>query len=152
MLRISKLTDYATVVMAALAERPDERLSATRLSEITRLETPTVAKVLKALAGSDLVIAYRGVQGGYQLARPAGEISVAAVIRAMEGPIALTECSLDSGICSHEPKCRLRGNWQRIGQAVESVLERLSIVDITRDRSLKLKLRTDITADSRDFA
>lgn len=150
MLRISKLTDYATVVMAALAEQPGERLPASRLAEITRLETPTVAKVLKALAASGLVISTRGVQGGYQLARPAADISVAAVIRAMEGPIALTECSLDSGICSHEPKCRLRGNWQRIGQAVESVLERLSIVDITRDRSLKLKLRTEQATEARN--
>lgn len=151
MLRISKLTDYATVVMAALAERPGERLPASRLAEITRLETPTVAKVLKALAAGDLVVSTRGVQGGYQLARPAADISVAAVIRAMEGPIALTECSLESGICSHEPKCRLRGNWQRIGQAVESVLERLSIVDITRDRTLELKLRTETTAETRNY-
>lgn len=130
MLRISKLTDYGTVVMATLAEADDEKLSASKLAEITHLEVPTVAKVLKLLATAGLVESFRGVQGGYRLARAPGEISVADMVRAIEGPIALTECSVETGLCSYEARCCLRGNWQRIGQVVESALERLSLGDM----------------------
>lgn len=130
MLRISKLTDYATVLMATLAQRDQECVPASRLAEETRLELPTVAKVLKTLAKSGLVRSIRGVNGGYQLAGAPEDISVADIVRAMEGPIALTECSLEPGLCSHEAQCTLRGNWQRIGMAVEMALEQLSLVDL----------------------
>lgn len=130
MLRISKLTDYATVLMAALAKHDQDCVPASRLAEDTRLELPTVAKVLKTLGKSGLVQSIRGVNGGYRLGRGPDEISVADIVRAMEGPIALTECSLEPGLCSHEAQCSLRGNWQRIGIAVESALERLSLADL----------------------
>lgn len=130
MLRISKLTDYGTVVMATLAEAKDEKLSASKLAEITRLEVPTVAKVLKLLAAAELVESFRGVQGGYRLARPPERISVADMVSAVEGPIALTECSIEAGLCSYESRCCLRGNWRRIGQVVESALEQLSLADM----------------------
>lgn len=130
MLRISKLTDYATVLMAALARHEQDCVPASRLAEETRLELPTVAKVLKTLGKSGLVQSIRGVNGGYRLGREAEEISVAEIIRAMEGPIALTECCLEAGLCSHEAQCSLRGNWQRIGLDVESALERLSLADL----------------------
>jgi FeS assembly SUF system regulator len=106
MLRISKLTDYATVLMASLAREPvGTCLPASQLADQTRLEQPTVAKVLKTLARSGLVQSVRGVNGGYRLNAPAEEISVAAIVRAMEGPIALTECGLEPGLCSHESNC-----------------------------------------------
>lgn len=130
MLRIGKLTDYATVLMAALAQRAQDCVSASRLAEDTRLELPTVAKVLKTLAKAGLVQSIRGVNGGYRLGRLPEQISVADIVRAMEGPIALTECSLEPGLCSHEAQCNLRGNWQRIGLAVESALESLSLADL----------------------
>lgn len=130
MLRISKLTDYATVLMAALAQREQECVSASQLAEDTRLELPTAAKVLKTLAKSGLVRSVRGVNGGYQLARAPENLSVASIVRAMEGPIALTECSLEPGLCAHESQCNLRGNWQRIGQAVEQALEGLTLSDL----------------------
>lgn len=130
MLRISKLTDYATVLMAALARREQDCVSASQLAEDTRLELPTTAKVLKTLAKSGLVRSVRGVNGGYQLAQAPEELSVASIVRAMEGPIALTECSLEQGLCAHESQCTLRGNWQRIGQAVEQALEGLTLSDL----------------------
>ncbi|MFP4207075.1 MAG: SUF system Fe-S cluster assembly regulator [Wenzhouxiangella sp.] len=130
MLRISKLTDYATVLLAALAQRGGACVPASQLAEETRLELPTAAKVLKTLAKSGLVRSVRGVNGGYQLVRPPDQTSVAAIVRAMEGPIALTECSLEPGLCAHESQCNLRGNWQRIGQAVEHALERLTLRDL----------------------
>ncbi len=142
MLRIGKLTDYASVVMAKLAEYPGDCLSASQVAEVTRLELPTVAKVLKNLARSGLIESVRGVNGGYQLHEPADSISVAAIIRAMEGPIALTECGLEPGLCSREHDCSLKGNWQRIGEMVELALESLSLADLAAPHAPGLRLVT----------
>jgi len=144
MLRIGKLTDYATVVMAELAEHPGECWSASQVAEATRLELPTVAKVLKTLARSGLIDSVRGVNGGYRLQESADSVSVAAIIRAMEGPIALTECGLEPGLCSREHDCNLKGNWQRIGETVEQALEALTLADLAapRDPGLRLVTRT----------
>ena len=106
MLRVTKLTDYATVVLTVLAARPGEVLSATELAEFTGLEPPTVSKVLKPLAQAGLVEGLRGVRGGYRLTRPAIEISLFEVVEAMEGPLALTECSHDHHQCGMAPKRR----------------------------------------------
>lgn len=149
MLRISKLTDYATVLMASLARQPDACVPASQLAEQTRLEQPTVAKVLKTLARSELVHSIRGVNGGYRLNAPAESISVAAIVRAMEGPIALTECGLESGLCSHESSCRLRGNWQRIGQAVEQALEDLNLADLAGPEQIAIKARPAFADDTK---
>ncbi|QKK03991.1 MAG: SUF system Fe-S cluster assembly regulator [Pseudomonadota bacterium] len=146
MLRISKLTDYATVLLAELARRPDACLPASRLAESTGLETPTVAKVLKTLARAGLVNSVRGVNGGYRLAAGPKEISVARIVRAMEGPIALTECGLEPGLCSHESDCSLRGNWQRIGRAVESALAGLSLADLAEPQSPRIAIRAESLA------
>ncbi len=148
MLRISKLTDYATVVLASLAREPEERISATQLAERVRLEPPTVAKVLKTLARAGLVNSVRGVNGGYQLAHAADDISVAEIVSAMEGPIALTECGLEPGLCSHESDCSLRGNWQRIGQAVEEALGALSLTDLSRPQPPRIAIRAESTVES----
>lgn len=145
MLRIGKLTDYATVVMAELAEHPGECWSASQVAEATRLELPTVAKVLKTLARSRLIDSVRGVNGGYRLHDSADSVSVAAIIRAMEGPIALTECGLEPGICSREHDCNLKGNWQRIGETVENALESLSLADLVAPREPGLRLVTRST-------
>ena len=117
MLRISKLTDYAILVMAELS-REGEMLSAHALSDRVHVELPTASKVLKLLAGAGLVESYRGASGGYRVSRGAADISVAEVIAAIEGPIAMTECSVEEGLCSQEDNCELRGNWQRISLAV----------------------------------
>jgi FeS assembly SUF system regulator len=130
MLRVSKLTDYATVVMTCLAESSDEVLSAQLLAERARLETPTVSKVLKQLASAGLVDSWRGVNGGYRLAREPGRISVADIVTAMEGPIGMTECCAHSGSCDHESHCGVRVNWQRISDAIRSALEGVTLADM----------------------
>lgn len=143
MLRISKLTDYATVIMAELASTSEHGAgcrSASSVAESTRLEAPTVAKVLKTLARAGLIESVRGVNGGYRLRRPAESISVAAIIRAMEGPIALTECGLEPGLCTREHDCHLKGNWQQIGQAVERALESLSLADLRAPQPPRIRL------------
>ncbi|MCC5866436.1 MAG: SUF system Fe-S cluster assembly regulator [Wenzhouxiangella sp.] len=148
MLRISKLTDYATVLMAALARHGQACVPASLLAEQTRLEAPTVSKVLKTLARAGLVDSVRGVNGGYRLGAAVEDVSVAAIVRAMEGPIALTECGLEPGLCSHETSCHLRGNWQRIGQAVEQALEQLSLADLIRPNGARIAIRTETLSAS----
>ena len=129
MLRISKLTDYAILVMVELA-RSGDMSSAHALAERVGIELPTASKVLKLLAGSGLVESFRGANGGYRVNRPASGISVAEVIAAIEGPIAMTECSVEEGLCSQEDSCGLRGNWQRISLAVAEALEGVSLAEM----------------------
>ena len=130
MLRVSKLTDYATVVMTTLAQAGSGSASAGALAERARLEPPTVAKVLKLLAQAGLVVSQRGAAGGYRLARPAERISVAEIVAAIEGPFGMTECSVHSGACDHERHCGVRGNWRRISEAVEAALRAVSVADM----------------------
>ena len=130
MLRISKMTDYAILAMVELA-RDGGILSAQRLAERTQVETPTVSKVLKLLASAGLVTSSRGANGGYKVARRAGEINVAEIISAIEGPIAMTECSVEQGLCSVEHNCSMRSNWQRISVAVARALQEVSLAEMT---------------------
>src|SRR5512147_1492044 len=100
MLRITKLTDYALVVLSHMASRPAQGLTSTSAARLTGIPQPSVSKILKSLARSGVVVSERGAQGGYRLARTASELTVADVIDAVEGPIALTECSAqDSSTC-----------------------------------------------------
>lgn len=130
MLRISKLTDYAILMMVELA-REGEVLSAHVLAERIGVEVPTASKVLKMLAGSGLLQSFRGPSGGYRVERGAREISVAEVIAAIEGPIAMTECSVEAGLCSQEDSCGLRGNWQRISTAVAQALQGVTLAEMS---------------------
>lgn len=132
MLRISKLTDYAILVMVELA-REGELLSAHALAERIGVEVTTASKVLKMLGGSGLLESFRGASGGYRVVRPAAEISVAEVIAAIEGPIAMTECSVEEGLCSQEDSCGLRGNWQRISLAVAQALQEVTLAEMSSD-------------------
>ena len=138
MLRISKLTDYAILLMVELtrcangsAAAPAEVLSAQALAERVGVEVTTASKVLKMLAGSGLLDSFRGASGGYRANRAAADISVAEVIAAIEGPIAMTECSVEEGLCSQEDNCGLRGNWQRISLAVARALQDVSLAEMS---------------------
>lgn len=131
MLRVSKLTDYATVVMTCLAGA-DGVLSAQALAERARLEPPTVAKLLKQLAQAGLVDSFRGVSGGYRLARDPAGISVADIVTAIEGPIGMTECSAHEGQCGREPHCGVRVNWRRISVAIEQALASVTLADMVK--------------------
>ena len=130
MLRISKMTDYAILAMVELA-RSGGLLSAHRLAERIHVETPTVSKVLKALAQAGLVNSTRGANGGYRVSRAAEDINVAEIIAAIEGPIAMTECSIERGLCSVEHSCSMRGNWQRISKAVQRALRDVSLAEMS---------------------
>ena len=131
MLRIGKLTDYATVILAILAADRTRLLTATALSDRTHIASPTVAKLLKQLHHAGLVKSTRGTHGGYQLAREPENISAAAILDALEGPIALTECSAGSGQqCGIEHTCSVGRTWQRLSVAIRRSLSEVSLAQL----------------------
>lgn len=130
MLRMSRLTDYATVVLAHMAGAPERLHTANELATATGLTQTTVSKLLKTLARRGLLTSQRGASGGYGLARPAGEISAADVLDALEGPVALTECASDDGGCEYEAQCRVGNAWQVINAAIREALDDVSLLDL----------------------
>ncbi len=130
MLRVTKLTDYATVVLTVLAATPDAVLSASELAERAGLETPTVSKLLKPLAQAGLVDGFRGANGGYRLARAADRIGLIEVVEAMEGPLGMTECSIHAGNCGIEDHCGVRANWRRINDVVVEALRGVTLAQM----------------------
>ena len=140
MLRISKLTDYATVILAALAEAPERVQTATALSEGTRVAAPTVSKLLKQLQRAGLVTSTRGLHGGYQLSRPATQITAAAILDALEGPLALTDCAAGHGHCCIEETCRVGRAWQRLNSAIHRSLHEVTLAQLAGLDSAQLRL------------
>jgi len=129
--RISRLTDYGIVVMAHLAEcRDDESHNARELAEDTQLPAPVVSKILKSLTRAGLLISQRGSKGGYSLARTPDEIPVVEMITALEGPVGITECTIQPGTCAQESNCQVRDPWQRINDAVHAALEKITLADL----------------------
>lgn len=135
MLRISKLTDYGTVLLAHLAANDEHVCSAADVAAATGIALPTVSKLLKSLAKSGLVTSTRGANGGYELARSPAEISAADVIDALEGPVSITECSSIDSLCEHEGVCSVGGAWQRINVAIRRALDDISLSDFLRTNS-----------------
>ncbi len=133
MLRLSKLTDYGIVLLAELARAPaGAPHTARELALQTRLPFPVVGKVLKPLARKGILDSHRGSRGGYALALAPEQITVAKVIAALEGPVALTECSLPSGDCEHEPECNVRSPLERINRVIGDTLEKVTLADLVR--------------------
>jgi len=132
MIKLSKMTDYAVVVLAHMARGRGELLSAGNLADKTNLPEPTVAKILKLLAKQELIESVRGVSGGYRLARGAQDIPVTAIIAAMEGPIALTACVEDShDSCALQGVCAMNGRWNPVNRALRSALDNVTLADMT---------------------
>jgi FeS assembly SUF system regulator len=134
-LRISRLTDYGTVVLAHLARDEAGLVSAAEVASATGIAPPTVRKLLKSLAKAGIVISTRGSHGGYQLARDARKISAADVIDALEGPVSITECSSSDSHCDFEASCHVGSAWQRINVAIRRTLDEISLADLLRRSS-----------------
>jgi FeS assembly SUF system regulator len=130
MLRISRMTDYATVALAALARSSAPQMTAAALAARTGIAAPTVSKLMKQLHRAGLVSSTRGLHGGYQLARGAGQISAAAILDALEGPFALTECSTGHGQCDIEGHCRVSRAWQSVNDAIRRSLQDVSLAQL----------------------
>lgn len=134
MLRISKLTDYGTVVLAHLAGNTGVVCSAADVSNATGIAPPTVSKLLKSLARANLVSSTRGANGGYCLSRNPREISAADVIDALEGPVSITECSASDSHCNIEAVCSVGNAWKRINLAIRRALQDVSLNDLLKTR------------------
>ena len=135
MLRLSKLTDYAVVVMARLARDgalPDGQVqTAPGLALGTGIAEPTVSKVLKSLGQAGLVEGLRGARGGYRLTRTLDQVPLSEVIVAIDGPIALTAC-VDGGLgsCEAEGICAIRGRWDPVNEAIRRALSGITLADL----------------------
>jgi FeS assembly SUF system regulator len=138
MIRFSKLTDYGLVLMTVMARDKVAAVHTARgLSSVSRLPLPTVSKLLKQLLQSGLLSSHRGIKGGYGLAKEPGEISVAEIVAAIEGPIALTECSTDAiGLCDLERSCPIRANQRIISQVMRGALEKVTLSDLVQPLQL----------------
>ena len=132
MLRMSRLTDYGTVVLAHLASNDSTCVSAAEVAEASGLALPTVSKLLKSLAKAELVHSTRGAHGGYRLARQAQQISAAEVIDALEGPVSITECSASNSHCDYEHNCNVGNAWKRVNIAIRRALDDISLADLQR--------------------
>lgn len=134
MFRLSKLTDYGVVVLGQMADLTGAHTTAPELAEATNLPLPTVAKILKLLAKANVINSTRGAGGGYALERPAHKVSVAEIIEALDGPVALTACVDGAeGACDVESQCPMRGQWDPINFAVKAALDSVSLADINRN-------------------
>ena len=133
MIRLSKLADYGIVMMTHMARAAGRQQTAPEIAAQSHLPLPTASKILKGLAHAGLLVSHRGAKGGYGLARPAEEISVADVIVALEGPIALTACIEHApGECDIEAVCPARANWQRINRAIREALEGITLLEMAQ--------------------
>ena len=133
MLRLSRMTDYGVAVMCELAQTPEKQRSAADVAERIGLAPTTVSKLLKDLGQASLVTSTRGAAGGYRLAQTIDDISIAAVIEALEGPTVLVACLEDGGNgCAVESSCPASGRWDPINAAVRSALEAVTLYDLLR--------------------
>jgi FeS assembly SUF system regulator len=132
-IRLSKLADYGIVIMTHMASGPARHQTAPEIATQAHLPLPMASKILKGLAHAGLLVSHRGAKGGYGLARPAHAISVADIIVALEGPIALTACiEHGPGECDIEALCPARANWQRINRAIREALEGITLLEMAR--------------------
>jgi FeS assembly SUF system regulator len=133
MIRITREADYGILLMTGLVEAGGQPRSAAVLARQRRLPLPMVGKILKTLARAGLLTSQRGAQGGYSLVRPPTEISAADIIGALEGPLAITECSADAhDACARQEHCEVSGHWPRINQAIHAALQSISLAEMSR--------------------
>lgn len=132
MLRVTKLADYGIVMLAFFAAHQESTYTARDIAAAANLPLPIASKVLKLLSKAGLLTSQRGTKGGYALARRPEDISIADIIQALEGPIALTQCSVANRNCGLSGGCPIRTNWNLIGQAIHSALERITLSQMTQ--------------------
>lgn len=134
-MRLSSMADYAVVIMAAAARHCGcARVSAGQLAEETGVPVPTVQKLVSRLTGAGLLRSSRGVGGGLKLARPPAAISIADIVEAVEGPIALTTC-LEQGRhdCTLESACHVRPHWPQVNAALRGALAQVSLTQLVEE-------------------
>lgn len=133
MIRINRETDYGVMILSLVAMEPERRYNAKLLAEQLGLSQPMVSKILKHLTRAGLLASFRGAKGGYGLTRAPEQITVADIVAALEGPIALTDCVEGAtSSCQYHGSCVISSNWNRINRVVQKALEAISLKDMTR--------------------
>ena len=131
MLRLSRMNDYAVVVMGHMANRNGDLVTTVEIAEATGIPATTISQVLKKLSHANLVTSQRGARGGYSMKSSPEDISVADIVAALEGPVALTAC-VDGveGSCSVETLCPMRGGWEKVNSAIREALDSVSLAEM----------------------
>ena len=148
-MRLSSMADYAVVTMQAASRHcGGSRTSATQLAEETRIPLPTTQKLVSLLSRGGLLKSTRGMGGGIQLARPAAAISLADIIEAVEGPIAMTSC-VEKGRhdCGLEDACQVKPHWGAVNNAIRGALDNVSLASLADEAPASLT--TQITESAR---
>ena len=154
MLRLNRMTDYAIVVIGALARRHGDVVATAHLAELTGLAQPTVAKVSKILLAAGLVETQRGVRGGYRLIKASADISLVDIVEAMEGPIAVTDCVDEVQAASAISNCYSVGTpSDHVHLAIRNALNDVSLEDLTDPAQVFLSpVSQSITEDDRQLS
>jgi FeS assembly SUF system regulator len=138
MLRIGKMTDYALLLTNQLVAARDALCTTDDLVAATQLSPATVRRLLKQLVDSGIVTSYRGVKGGYRLANEPAAFTVADVIGAIEGPIALTQCATQKGECELVATCDLKNNWSYVNHMIADLLQHITLADMSHTVSERI--------------
>lgn len=142
MLRISKMASYATAIMTYLAQKaPHKLISAKDIASQVELAAPTVAKILKLLVTAKLLCSTQGSDGGYALARPVEDVTIADIIVAVDGDLAVTACCDKKHRCMHQTKCVTRSNWQIINHTILQILDGVTLCDMSKSLKKNLWLK-----------
>jgi FeS assembly SUF system regulator len=147
-LRISKLADYGTVLMTYLAKHQANLHTAKTIASNTQITLPMVSKILKQLTQAGLLTSARGAQGGYSLAKTPHDINVMQIISALDGNMALTDCSSSVSGCSLELICAISHNWRLINQVVSNALTTISLAELADDKQRLRQARERILKTS----
>jgi len=133
MIKISKLADYSVVILSTMSTHSHDLMSASTVSELTKLPEPTVSKVMKLLSKAQIIQSTRGINGGYSLIKDPERITMESVITAIDGPIAITACADGAEPdCSLSHSCSLRGRWDGVNAALRSALETVTLADMLK--------------------
>lgn len=136
MLRLSKKTDYGLLALQYLAtEAPSGVASARAIAERYDIPVELLAKVLQHLARLGFVAAQKGAHGGYHLARPAADISLAEVVQAIDGPLAITACGREEERCEQFGRCSVRDPLLRVKDRILSVLQTTTLAEMSPEES-----------------
>jgi FeS assembly SUF system regulator len=140
MLRITKLADYGILILSHMANQPEQQKTAVEIADELNLPLPVVSKLLKQLTPAGFLLSSRGAQGGYKLAKDPKAISVADILAAIEGKLALTDCNEALGLCNKESACHVKKHWFKIQRLLHNSLSTLSLADLVKEDTTVLAL------------
>lgn len=138
MLKLTKKADYGLIALRHLASTPGSTASTKDIAEAYHLPVPLLAKVLQKLGREKILQSVAGTNGGYKLARPAGRITALDVVRAIDGPVILTHCFTEHGVCDQSDKCTVREPLRRVHEAILELLHKFTIDDLAESPVVRL--------------